>query len=150
MHDTGNDMEKFPKNPTLLSHSEKKSKSKSNMSKSDNKSGKNYSLKQKTNSGSTQGTTATPKETTSDISSKLGKDGKLMPQGHQCQLNNNLFLFCGNSGHVPRTVPRHQQPKPTQPKLSKTSLCQLPAQNPRRIKPSKTLHDPSIALISLM
>ena len=80
--------------------SRNKSESKSDASKSGNKYSKNSSLKQKNNSGSTQGNTSAPKETNSDLSSKIRKDGKLMPQEHQYQLNNNLCLFCGNSRHV--------------------------------------------------
>jgi len=57
-------------------------------------------MKQKNNSSSTQGNTSMPKEMTSNLSTKLGKDGKLMPQEHQCRLDNNLCLFCGNSGHI--------------------------------------------------
>src|SRR5882724_6142549 len=73
---------------------------KTNVSKSENKSGKSSLSKQKNNSGSTQGNTSKPKETTSDLAPKLSKDGKLTPQEHQYQLNNNLCLFCGISGHV--------------------------------------------------
>jgi len=57
-------------------------------------------MKQKNDSSSAQGNASTPKEMNSDLLTKLGKDGKLMPQEHQCQLNNNLCLFCGNFGHV--------------------------------------------------
>jgi hypothetical protein len=35
-----------------------------------------------------------------DLSSKLGKDGKLTPEERQCHFNNNLCLFCGGTGHT--------------------------------------------------
>src|SRR5882724_10380614 len=79
--------------------SRNKSKPKSDQSKSDNKSGKGSSSKQK-NSGSTQGTTSETKEPASNLSLKLDKDGKLMPQECQRRLDNNLCLFCGNPRHI--------------------------------------------------
>jgi len=42
--------------------------------------------------------TSQPKQT--DISDKLGKDGKLTPQEHQCHFNNKLCLVCGQGGHI--------------------------------------------------
>lgn len=39
----------------------------------------------------------TPK---SDLSSKLGKDGKLTPAERQRRFANNLCLFCGEAGHT--------------------------------------------------
>jgi len=80
--------------------SRNKSEPKHDTSKSDNKSSKNSLMKQKNNSGSAQSNTSAPKEPISDLSTILSKDGKLTLQEHQCQLNNNLCLFCGNSGHV--------------------------------------------------
>jgi len=80
--------------------SRNKSEHKHDTSKSDNKSNKNSLTEQKNNSGSAQDSTSAPKEPTSDLSSKLINDSKLMPQEHQCQLDNNLCLFCGNPGHI--------------------------------------------------
>src|SRR5882724_4852547 len=88
-----------------------KSKHKSDSNKSDNKSGKGSSnSKQKNNnSGSTQGKGSSSKQkksTTPNLSSKLGKDGKLTPQEHQCRLDNKLCLFCGTTGHVSKDCPK--------------------------------------------
>jgi len=83
-HHTGNEKEKFPRNPAYLSHLETSPKNKHDTSKSDSKSGKNSSSKQKNNSGSTQSNTPTPKEATSNLSTKFSKGGKLTPQEHQC------------------------------------------------------------------
>src|SRR5882724_371311 len=87
-----------------------KSKQKSDSNKSDNKSGKGSSHpKQKnTSSGSTQnkGSTTKQKPTTPDLSSKLGKDGKLTPQERQHCLDNKLCLFCGSSRHVTKDCPK--------------------------------------------
>src|SRR5882672_2623548 len=58
------------------------SDNKSDSAKSDNKSGKSKSKQKDNNSGSTQGkgSSSDPKKSTPDLSSKLGKDGKLTPQ----------------------------------------------------------------------
>ena len=42
---------------------------------------------------------------TSDLSSKLGKDGKLTNEEHCCRFENNLCMFCGQSGHIARDCP---------------------------------------------
>src|SRR5882724_5320565 len=79
--------------------------------KSDNKSSKGSSnSKQKNNnSGSTQGkgsSSEQKKSTTPDLSSKLGKDGKLTPQERQRHLDNKLCLFCGTAGHIAKDCPK--------------------------------------------
>src|SRR5882724_10464561 len=77
--------------------SRNKSKQKSDSNKSDNKFGKGSSHpKQKnTSSSSTQnkGSTTEWKPTTPDLSSKLGKDGKITPQERQRRIDNKLCLF---------------------------------------------------------
>src|SRR5882672_1636616 len=86
-----------------------KSKPKSDSNKSDNKSGKGSSKQKNTNSGSTQSkgsTSEQKKATTPDLSSKLGKDGKLTPQERQRQLDNKLCLFCSASGHIAKDCPK--------------------------------------------
>ena len=35
-----------------------------------------------------------------DLSSKLGKDGKLTQAERQCRFKQNLCLFCGKTGHI--------------------------------------------------
>ena len=35
-----------------------------------------------------------------DLSSKLGKDGKLTQAERQCRFKQNLSLFCGKTGHI--------------------------------------------------
>ena len=35
-----------------------------------------------------------------DLTGKLGKDGKLTPQGCQRFMDNSLCLFCGKTGHI--------------------------------------------------
>ena len=37
---------------------------------------------------------------TPDLSTKLGKDGKLTQQERQCRFEQNLCMFCGKGGHV--------------------------------------------------
>ena len=70
---------------------------------------KNNNNNNKTNSGnsctsSTTGNTNSGnsnwKKLNSNLSSKLGKDGKLTQQEHQCHFDQNLCLFCSKGGHV--------------------------------------------------
>ena len=98
-HDTGNRKEKFPMNPMFPSHLET-SPNPSTIPPSQTTSLARILQWSRRTTLDPQGNTSTPKEMTSNLSTKLSKDGKLMPQEHQCQLNNNLCLFCGNSGHV--------------------------------------------------
>src|SRR5882724_2932529 len=85
-----------------------KSKHKTDSNKSDNKFGKgsSHSKLKNTNSGSTQnkGSTTERKPTTPNLSSKLGKDGKLTPQERQRRLNNKLCLFVALLDTSPRIV----------------------------------------------
>jgi hypothetical protein len=63
-----------------------------------------------TPSSSTSSFKKAPKDNTSggkpfnktDLSTKLGKDGKLTPEERQRRVDNNLCMFCGKSGHVAR------------------------------------------------
>jgi len=66
------------------------------------------SKKNNKNSSSTQskGSTSEQKEPTPNLLLKLRKDGKLMPQEHQCCLDNKLCLFCGTSGHIAKDYPK--------------------------------------------
>ena len=41
-----------------------------------------------------------------DLTSKLGKDGKLTPQEHQCHMDNSLCLFCGKTRHIAKECPK--------------------------------------------
>jgi hypothetical protein len=38
--------------------------------------------------------------TKTDLLTKLGKDGKLTPEECQCQVDNNVCMFCGKSGNI--------------------------------------------------
>ena len=90
--------------PTASSSSNKSEKNNNNKSSSDKGKGSLQS-KQKNNNNSSSGSSnkgksLEPKKTsTPDLSSKLGKDGKLTPQERQCHLNKNLCLFCGAPDH---------------------------------------------------
>jgi len=84
---------------------------KSDSTKSDSKSGKgsSNSKSKNTQSGSSQGkgsSSDAKKSATPDLSSKLGKDGKLTPQERQRRMDNKLCLFCGNSGHQAKECPK--------------------------------------------
>ena len=47
-----------------------------------------------------------PKQAASDLSSKLGKDGKLTSAERARRFANNLCLFCGETGHSVKDCPR--------------------------------------------
>ena len=46
---------------------------------------------------------STPK---SNISSKLGKDGKLTAEEQKCCFDNKLCMFCGKAGHMVKYYPK--------------------------------------------
>ena len=41
-----------------------------------------------------------------DLTGKLGKDGKLIPQERQHRMDNHLCLFCGKTGHIAKECPK--------------------------------------------
>ena len=41
-----------------------------------------------------------------DLTGKLGKDGKLTSQEHQCHMDNSLCLFCGKTRHIAKECPK--------------------------------------------
>ena len=41
-----------------------------------------------------------------DMARKLGKDGKLTPQEHQCHMDNSLCLFCRKTRHITKDCPK--------------------------------------------
>src|SRR6266481_2657063 len=77
-------------------------------SKTDAKSKGSLHSQQKNPPGSSQskGSTSEPEKFIPDLTSKLGKDGKLMPQEHQRRMDKNLCLFCGAPGHVAKDCPK--------------------------------------------
>ena len=50
--------------------------------------------------GNTNSSNSNQKKPNSDLSSKLGKDGKLTHQERQRCFDQNICLFCGKGGHV--------------------------------------------------
>src|SRR6266481_228073 len=86
-----------------------------------------YKQKNMTSSSSqSKGSTMEAKKTSPDLSSKLGKDGKLMPQERQHCLDKNLCLFCGNSGHITKDCPKSSSAS-SKDRASKTSQDSAPA-----------------------
>ena len=90
--------------------SRNKSENKSNNSKTEKGKGSSKSKQKDSNSSSrstsSKGSTSESKKSNPDLSSKLGKDGKLTPQERQCCLDKNLCLFCGVSGHMAKDCPK--------------------------------------------
>ena len=87
-----------------------KLENKSNNSKTEKGKGSSKSKQKDSNSSSgstlSKGSTLESKKSNPDLSSKLGKDGKLTPQERQCHPNKNLCLFCGASGHMAKDCPK--------------------------------------------
>ena len=87
-----------------------KSENKSNNSKTEKGKGSSKSKQKDSNSSSgstlSKGSTSESKKLNPDLSSKLGKDGKLTPQERQRHLEKNLCLFCGASGHMAKDCPK--------------------------------------------
>ena len=94
-------------------------------SKSDKGKGSLQSKQKNSNqsSGSSQskGSSSALKKSNPDLSSKLGKDGKLTQQERQRHLNKNLCLFCGATGHMAKDCPTCAQAKALATKLAKES-----------------------------
>jgi hypothetical protein len=78
------------------SNNNNNSKSSSSKPSNSKPSQSNQSNKPSTSSSSNQ--SATRKGP--DLSNKLGKDGKLLPEERKRRLDNNLCLFCGGPGHM--------------------------------------------------
>jgi hypothetical protein len=55
---------------------------------------------------------STPQRNAPDLSSKLGKDGKLMPEEHQCCFNQGLCMLCGTKVLTGFTKGSASAPKP--------------------------------------
>jgi len=95
----------------------------------------NSHLNQNPNSNSKEkekpkASTSQPKKT--DISDKLGKDGKLTPQERQHHFDNKLCLVCGQGGHIMMTC---LKAKPCAAKASLGKANEAPAES--MVKASK-------------
>src|SRR6266481_2548559 len=73
----------------------------------DNSKGLSHSW-QRNPPGSSQskGSMSEPRKFIPDLTSKLRKDRKLMPQECQCHMDKNLCLFCGTPGNVAKECPK--------------------------------------------
>src|SRR6266481_580616 len=81
---------------------------KSDSSKTDAKSKGSSHSRQRNLPGSSQskGSTSEPRKFIPNLTSKLGKDGKLTPQERQRRMDKNICLFCGTPGHVAKECPK--------------------------------------------
>ena len=75
------------------------SNNKSDKKKSSNNSSRSGTPGSSGNSGSSNNNSGSTSKTP-DLSTKLGKDGKLTQQEHQRRFEQNLCMFCGKGGHV--------------------------------------------------
>jgi hypothetical protein len=57
-------------------------------------------------SGHKQHSSGQMSKKTPDLSNKLGKDGKLTQQERKCRYDNNLCLFCRQTGHMAKKCPK--------------------------------------------
>ena len=62
-----------------------------------------------------------PQEKTSSLSSKLGKDGKLLPKERQRRINQGLCLLCGAKGHMVKDCPKTTTSGSSKARSTKTS-----------------------------
>ena len=96
-----------PDKPDKSAKSDDKKHNHASGSNSNNSNNNSNKGKQKDNSNSNnKGKPASSSGTSSSISDKLGKDGKLTPQERQRRFDNNLCLFCGGSGHSAKDCPK--------------------------------------------
>ena len=75
------------------------SSSGSNKDKNRNKGNNNSTPKGSANN-------STPQRNAPDISSKLGKDGKLTPEERQRRFDQGLCMLCGTKGHIVKDCPK--------------------------------------------
>ena len=94
--------------------------SKSNKGKGSSQS-KQKNSNQSSGSLQSKGSSSEPKKSNPDLSSKLGKDGKLTQQERQCRLDKNLCLFCRGTGHMAKECPKCAEAKAHAAKLVKES-----------------------------
>ena len=73
-----------------------------NTDKNKNNNGRKSNSGNSSNSGNanTGSSNTNQKKPNPDLSSKLGKDGKLTQAERQCRFKQNPCLFCGKTGHI--------------------------------------------------
>ena len=64
---------------------------------------------------------STPQEKTSSLSSKLGKDGKLLPEERQRRIDQGLCFLCGAKGHMVKDCPKATNSGSSKARSTKTS-----------------------------
>lgn len=79
---------------------QKKPEKGSNSNQNSNPKSQNQSSGSRKSDKSNKSANSGDQQRKTDISSKLGKDGKLLPEERQRRFDNNLCLRCGGSGHV--------------------------------------------------
>ena len=62
-----------------------------------------------------------PQEKTSYLSSKLGKDGKLLPKERQRHIDQGLCLLCSAKGHMVKDCPKATTSGSSKARSTKTS-----------------------------
>ena len=107
--------------------------SKSNKGKGSSQS-KQKNSNQSSGSSQNKGSSSEPNKSNPDLSSKLGKDGKLTQQERQCRLDKNLCLFCRASGHMAKDFPKCAEAKACAAKLTKesASMSKASASDPKK------------------
>ena len=107
------------------SSSHKNENKSSDNTKSDKSKSSSQSTQKSSNqsSGSSQskGSSSEPKKSNPNLSSKLGKDGKLTQQERQRRLDKNLCLFCGAPGHMAKDCQKCASAKAHTAKLTQDS-----------------------------
>src|SRR6266481_2855838 len=95
--------------------------------KSDQRTGKTTEPQPKARGNPTEAAKMGP-----DLTGKLGKDGKLTPAEQQCRMENNLCLFCGNTGHLAKDcskVPSTVKARATTTAPEPATIAEVKAEN---------------------
>ncbi|KAF8531738.1 hypothetical protein JB92DRAFT_3104688 [Gautieria morchelliformis] len=77
-----------------------------NQSSSGSNNNKNHN--KTNNSGKGSNNNSSNNKSQPDISSKLGKDGKLLPEERQRRVDQGLCLLCGTKGHIVKDCPKNK------------------------------------------
>src|SRR3979490_1248332 len=83
---------------------------------SSNRSNPSNQSNQSTNNNNNGNQKSSNNAKTPDLSSKLGKDGKLLPEERQQRIDQGLCLLCGSKDHMVKECPKSKSTNSSNPK----------------------------------